>query len=103
MTLRQHGYDAVAAPMLTVRRAPADSVGLGAAARRANVAGAFAAVPGAAVQPSGRSAGVPAIVLVDDIVTTGATLAEAFRAATATGLPVLAAATVAATPPRGNR
>lgn len=73
-------------------RAVADSAGLSSAARAANLAGAFA------VRPAYRSmlAGAP-IVLVDDLVTTGATLAEAVRELCAAGADVVGAATVAAT------
>lgn len=94
-TLRRAGIDAVAVAALTVRRAPADSVGLTAEQRQANVAGAFGPNRRARLPP-----GRYAVVLVDDVVTTGATLSEACRAATAARLPVLAAAVVAATPRR---
>jgi predicted amidophosphoribosyltransferase len=73
-----------------------DSAGLSAAQRRANLSGTFGlrgAVPG----------GV--IVLVDDVVTSGATLTEAAAVLTATrrpdDTPVLAAV-VAATPRRAS-
>lgn len=104
-TLCQRGFDVRVAPLLTMRRVPSDSVGLGAAARRANITGAFAPAPDAVrrIPGPGRSLhGRTAIVLVDDIVTTGATLAESYRAVTGAGLPVRAAAVVAATPPRGE-
>ncbi|EXG79998.1 putative amidophosphoribosyltransferase [Cryptosporangium arvum DSM 44712] len=103
-TLRQRGFGAEVARLLTMRRVPTDSVGLGAAARRANVAGAFVAAPGrvgALRAPTGSLRGRTTIVLVDDIVTTGATLAEGYRAVAGIGLPVAGAAVVAATPPRG--
>jgi predicted amidophosphoribosyltransferase len=93
--LRRAGVDAVAVGALAVRRAPADSVGLSAEQRRVNVAGAFG-LDRRARLPSGRYA----VVLVDDVVTTGATLSEACRAAKTARLPVLAAAVVAATPRR---
>ncbi|GAA0226474.1 ComF family protein [Cryptosporangium japonicum] len=103
-TLRQQGFAAEVARLITMRRVPTDSVGLGAAARRANVAGAFAAAPGPVPRlraPTGSLRGRTTIVLVDDIVTTGATLAEGYRAVADIGLPVAGAAVVAATPPRG--
>jgi predicted amidophosphoribosyltransferase len=69
-----------------------DQAGLSATERGANLAGALAV--------RGRFRGALAgrrVVLVDDIVTTGATLAEAARALRAEGVDVLAAAVVAAT------
>jgi len=69
-----------------------DSAGLGAAQRRANLAGAMAAAP-----PQQRETPV---VLVDDIVTSGATMGEAIRALRSSGWLVTAAAAVAATPHR---
>lgn len=77
-------------------RAVADQAGLAAGERHANLSGALA------VRRSRRRAVEGAAVLViDDIVTTGSTLAEACRALAAAGAHVLAAATVAATPRRG--
>ena len=71
-------------------RAAGDQRALDIDARRANVAGTMAAR-----RVSGRR-----VVVVDDVVTTGATLLEAFRALRAGGAEVVGAATVAATPKR---
>jgi predicted amidophosphoribosyltransferase len=80
--------DLIAAPeALCLRRSVRDSVGLSVAERVDNVAGAMVAV--------GAPAGLAALV-VDDIVTTGATLAEAARALRAAGWPVVGAAVIAA-------
>jgi predicted amidophosphoribosyltransferase len=68
-----------------------DSAGLDIAARAANLRDAMAAAP----SRSGRAA-----VIVDDITTTGASLAEAARALQAAGWAVAGAAVVAATPRR---
>ncbi len=78
----------VAGDALTLTRAVHDSAGLTAEQRVRNLGGAMAARP---ARP-----GLVA-VLVDDIVTTGATLHEAHRALAAAGWPVLGAAVVAAT------
>jgi predicted amidophosphoribosyltransferase len=75
-------------PLLTPLRAVADSAGLGAAERAANLRGALAA--------RRRLDGVPALV-VDDVVTTGATLREAVRALRAAGAQVHGVAVVAVT------
>jgi predicted amidophosphoribosyltransferase len=66
-----------------------DSAGLGAAQRQVNVSSSMAACPPA----PGAAA-----IIVDDIVTSGATLTEAARALRLAGWPVLGAAVVAATP-----
>lgn len=65
-----------------------DQRALGRAERRRNVDGAFVARTGEGLD----------VVLVDDVVTTGATLAEAARALRAAGARVVCAVTVAATP-----
>jgi predicted amidophosphoribosyltransferase len=75
-------------PALSLARQVHDSAGLGREARAANLAGAFVASAG-----PGRPA-----VLVDDIVTTGTTLREAYRALCLAGWDCPAAAVVAATP-----
>lgn len=95
--------DTRAGPLLTATRRVADQSGLGAAERQANLAGAFRVrTTGAWRRPGpgasgGRSAGRTTVVVVDDVVTSGASLTEAVRALKVGGLPVLGAATVAAT------
>lgn len=92
--LRRRGIRVELLPVLRQRRAVADQAGLSAAARRRNVRGALEAVRGGA--PRLRAPGCR-VVLVDDVLTTGASLAEATRAVRAAGAgDVLAAAVVAA-------
>ncbi len=91
--LTAHGVDARIEPALRVVRSVADQSHLGARARAANLDGAFAV--------RGRLVGVRC-VLVDDVVTTGATLAEAARALRAAGAQPRAAAVIAATARRGR-
>jgi len=81
----------IAGHALTQTRPVRDSAGLTTPERAANLAGALAA----RTAPPGLAA-----ILVDDIVTTGATLREARRALEHAGWPVLGAAVVAATPRR---
>jgi predicted amidophosphoribosyltransferase len=85
--LRAHGVEARAVRLLVPARAVADQSGLTHAARAANLQGAL------------RSEGPPrtGVVLVDDVVTTGATLVEAARALATAGHQVLGASVVAAT------
>ena len=74
-----------------------DSAGLSVAERRANLSGTFALVPGVSLVRDGA-----VVVLVDDVVTTGATLTEAaavLRTGGDDAAPVLGAV-VAATPRR---
>jgi predicted amidophosphoribosyltransferase len=85
----------VATP-LRLQRPVADSAGLSAAQRAANLRGAFTARPPA-------RAGPLQAVLVDDIVTTGSTLREAGEALLAAGWRVVGAAVVAATAPDNLR
>lgn len=91
--LRRVGYDCTVVPALRHRRAVADQSGLDAAARRANLASALR------VRPAGHTLlTARCVVLVDDVITTGATLAEAARALTAAGRSPCAAAVMTATP-----
>lgn len=80
------------APVLRWRRAVADQADLGAEGRADNMQGAMRAVQ---VRRAGAS-----VVVVDDIVTTGATLDEARRALEAAGCRVVGAAVVASVSPR---
>jgi predicted amidophosphoribosyltransferase len=77
-----------ARPLLVPRRAVADQAGLDARGRAANLAGAL----GARERLDGM-----VVVLVDDVVTTGATLVEAARALRSADAQVHGAAVVAAT------
>lgn len=94
--LRRRGYDVSARRLLVVRGAVRDQAGLTAGDRFANLAGTLACPPErlhrlAAWRPEVR------VIVCDDVITTGATVAEAQRALAAVGLPVRAIATVAAT------
>lgn len=75
---------------LRLVRQPADQRGLDEVERRRNVAGSVIA----------RGAASRRVVVLDDVVTTGATLAEAARALREAGADVLGAVTIAATPRR---
>jgi predicted amidophosphoribosyltransferase len=109
--LQAAGVPARLLPVLRRGRGTRDSAGLDAGERRRNLAGRFRARPP-------RSGALPegTVVLVDDVVTSGATLAEAARAlagllpgSAAAGDPwpggdaPLVAAVVAATPRRPQR
>jgi predicted amidophosphoribosyltransferase len=94
--LQGAGVDARVLPVLRLARARRDSAGLDAAGRARNVAGGFVAII------SGETDRTWQVVLVDDLVTTGSTLADAARALRVAGLAPVAAATVAATFRRGR-
>jgi predicted amidophosphoribosyltransferase len=91
--LRAAGTPVIGLEALYQRRRVADQAGLTRAARAGNLAGGLGVIPGVTV--AGRE-----IILVDDVITSGATLSEATRALRAAHAHVLAAATVAATPKR---
>ncbi len=95
----RHEHRVLARRLLAQRRGVRDQAGLGAAARSANLDGALRLRRGAGRRwPDGA-----AVVLVDDVVTTGASLAEAARVLEGAGFVVLGAATVAATPAPASR
>lgn len=85
-----------AGPLLVPARRVADQSGLGAVERQQNLAGAFHVRTGLLGASRLVTSGA-AVVVVDDVVTSGASLAEATRALRAGGVQVLGAATVAAT------
>lgn len=92
--LRAAGRPAITEPVLVHRRSVADQSGLAAAQRAENLAGAL----GVDHRVHRRLAGQRlAVVVCDDIVTTGATAREAQRALGAVGLSTIAIAAVAAT------
>ena len=73
--------------LLSTSRVAADQRGLDREARRRNVANSLRAQPAAGLR----------ILVIDDVVTTGATIEEAARALRASGAEVIGAATIAAT------
>jgi predicted amidophosphoribosyltransferase len=93
--LRTDGIRVTVVGALHHTRSVADSAGLDSARRAANLSGAFGVRPGA----FGRVR-LP-VVIVDDVMTTGATIAEAARALQTAGVRVEAAAVIAATQRRG--
>ena len=90
--LRRQGLGVRVVPAVTSVRRRRDQVGLGRSARAANLAGSMAPTMKAV-----RLAGGPTVVVVDDVVTTGATLLEVTRALRACGVEPVGAAVVAAT------
>ncbi len=81
------------APLLWAARLVADQAGLGAVDRQQNLAGAFA------VRRSWERIGLGRpVVLIDDVITTGATVKEGIRALTGAGVEVTGVVTIAATP-----
>ena len=93
--LREVGVPVRAVPALCHARAVEDQAGLTREQRQANLSGALRARRAAAAVTAFR------VVLVDDISTSGASLAEAARALREAGVPVLGAATIAAARVRG--
>lgn len=93
--LRREGRPARVLAVLRQRRAVADQAGLTARQRLANLDGALGLVPG-----SGKELAEGQVVLVDDLVTTGASLVEAARALGEQAVGVTSAAVVAFSPRR---
>ncbi|MEU7741814.1 ComF family protein [Nonomuraea sp. NPDC049158] len=85
------GHRAVLWPALGHARQVGDQAGLSATQRAANLAASLRVTPAAKARPAAS------VLLVDDIVTTGSTLAEATRTLRVQGIDVLLAVTVAAT------
>lgn len=90
--LRRSGVPAHRCAVLRHVRASRDQLGLDREARRANVSGTLAA----------RATPPGLVLLVDDVTTTGATLAEGVRALRRAGVPVAGAATVTWAGPVGT-
>jgi predicted amidophosphoribosyltransferase len=93
--LRARGHRAGVARLLVVGPV-LDQAGLDARARAANLTGSMAC-PSARLRTLARRLGEAVVVVCDDVLTTGATAREAQRALAASGVPVAAIATVAAT------
>ena len=90
--LRRRGHGIACSSVLRVSRDYAAIKGLGREERRRQVHGALAVRPGWPVPTT-------YVVLVDDVITTGATCSEAVRALTSAGIRVAGIAAVAAAQP----
>jgi predicted amidophosphoribosyltransferase len=90
--LRRAGCDVEVLPVVRIVRGLADQAGLDARERAANLHGALAVPDRLARHVRGRP-----VVVVDDVITTGASIVEAARALRAAGADVRCAAVVAAT------
>jgi predicted amidophosphoribosyltransferase len=91
-SLRRQGFDVRRAAALRVVGRPDDQAGLSAERRTANLDGAFRLRSRWAERLNGQP-----VLLVDDVITTGSTLAEACRALESGGIRVLGCALPAAT------
>lgn len=93
-----HAREARLVQALGLVRPVADQAGLGAGDRRANLAAAMRVRPAAMHRVSGATC-----LVVDDVVTSGSTVAEAVRALRAAGAVEVVAASALATPRRRGR
>ncbi|MQA10096.1 MAG: ComF family protein [Pseudonocardiaceae bacterium] len=91
--LAAHGRLAGLAPALRLDAAARDAVGLDHAARAANLSGRLRLVPGECPAPGTR------VVLLDDVLTTGATAAACVRVLGEAGVPVDAVLAITAAHP----
>lgn len=94
--LRRTGLTADVRPLLRTAARPRDQAGLDAESRAANVRGRFV-VRGREFRRASRAPLPGAVVLVDDVITTGATAREAQRALQAAGVEPVGIGVVAAT------
>ncbi len=90
--IRTAGVAVDVAPLLRLATRPRDAAGLSVEERAVNLRGAFTTT--SAIQVPARTA----LILVDDLITTGQTLAEAARALEVAAAPPAGGAAVAATP-----
>jgi len=103
--LSRAGRASAAAPVLALTRGVADQSRLGYAERQTNLAAAMSVTTrglGRLARLARNLPGSPGLVVVDDIVTTGATVAAAVRALRGADLDIAGIAVVAATRRRGN-
>ncbi len=89
------GDDCRVCPALSMRRGARDSVGLSAAQRQENLSGRIRVSASAARDLLAVGRRGAEVILVDDVVTTGATATESVRAFGAVGVPVAAVLVVA--------
>lgn len=92
--LRRYGLDVRVSRAIRLSRQPDDQAGLGRGARLTNSQGAYRCV---------RRPPVGSVIVIDDVVTTGATLVAVSDALRAAGCVPFGAATVAQTPRRDSR
>lgn len=88
--LAARGFEVAVAPALELAGGARDAVGLGRAERVANLAGRLR------FKEAGRPPPHSAVVVLDDVITTGATAAACVRALTAAGVEVAAVLTLLA-------
>lgn len=94
--LRRRGCEVAVSALLRQARTVSDQAGLSAAERLRNLEGALTVRTGGVPESAGRCM----LLVVDDVITTGASAAEAVRALRRAGLSPVAVAAVAATPRR---